>query len=151
MFMQAWENMERMDTPILRSVEGILGFSDSDENLLKISDKNKWTPEGNMYVLSNTEMNYGAALMVCPDVLENISALFSEGFYIIPSSVHEVLIVPKERNLSPKDLGVMLREINQKEVAKEEVLSDRVYTYDYEKQKICQIPESIPQEKSYER
>ena len=45
----------------------------------------------------------------------------------------------------------MVREINQKEVAREEVLSDRVYEFDKETKKLCQISESVERGKDRER
>ena len=49
-----------------------------------------------------------------------------------PSSVHEVLIVPDNGEMEPKMLGEMVREVNKNEVERQEVLSDRVYSYDKE-------------------
>ena len=83
--------------------------------------------------------------------MEKISRLFPEGFYILPSSIHEVLIVPKDGELVPKELGNLVREVNQIEVSSDEVLSDRVYEFDREKGKIRQIPESLPKERGMER
>ena len=52
---------------------------------------------------------------------------------------------------SPKEMGEMVREVNQKEVARDEILSDRVYEFDREKRQLRQIPESIEKEKEMER
>ena len=59
--------------------------------------------------------------------------------------------MPKEQGISPKDLGQMVREVNRAEVAREEVLSDRVYEYDKEAQKIRQVPESIERARGMEK
>ena len=64
---------------------------------------------------------------------------------IIPSSIHELLIVPKSPEIDPRELGEMVRAVNRAEVAKEEQLSDRVYEYDREAGMIRQVPESIRQ------
>ena len=147
--------MEKEQTPVLQSMEtvaeDILTGTDSKENFLSEGDMPERSPMEMMYVMSNKEKTYGAAVLSCPGVMEKVSRLFPEGFYILPSSVHEVLIVPKEQGISPKDLGQMVREVNRAEVAREEVLSDRVYEYDKEAQKIRQVPESIERARGMER
>ena len=78
-------------------------------------------------------------------MLEKVDQLFPEGFYILPSSVHELLVIPKSLEISPRELGKMVRAISRSEVAKEDQLSDRVYEYDREAGKIRQVPESVKQ------
>lgn len=155
LYQQAWENMEKEQNPVLQSMEtvakDILTGTDSKENFLSEGDMPERSPMEMMYVMSNKDKTYGAAVLSCPGVMEKVSRLFPEGFYILPSSVHEVLIVPKEQGISPKDLGQMVREVNRAEVAREEVLSDRVYEYDKEAQKIRQVPESIERARGMER
>lgn len=70
---------------------------------------------------------------------------------MLPSSVHEVLIVPDNGEMEPKMLGEMVREVNKNEVERQEVLSDRVYSYDKEKHQIHQEPDSIQKVKEMER
>ena len=70
---------------------------------------------------------------------------------MLPSSVHEVLIVPDNGEMDPKMLGDMVREVNKNEVERQEVLSDRVYSYDKEKHHIRQEPDSIQQVKETRR
>lgn len=82
-------------------------------------------------------------MMFEPQVMDKISKMFPEGFYILPSSLHEVLIIPDCMDVSPKELGAMVREVNRCAVEKVDQLSDRVYRYDKEKQKIVEVPESI--------
>lgn len=86
-----------------------------------------------------------------PEVINKLEQLFPEGFYVIPSSVHEVLIVPNNGEMDPKRLGEMVREVNRAEVEREEVLSDRVYSYDKDKHQIRQEPDSIQKAKEMER
>ncbi len=103
------------------------------------------------YVLTNMENQYGASMITQPEVLNKLNQLFPEGFYVLPSSVHEVLIVPDNGEVEPRRLGEMVREVNRAEVKREEVLSDRVYRYDKEKHQIRQEPDSIQKAKEMER
>ena len=84
-----------------------------------------------LYILSTEDAMYGAGLIACMDVLQDIYNQLGTGFYILPSSIHEVLILQAhEKNESNtaafKD---MVREINHTEVDPKDVLSDSVYWF----------------------
>lgn len=153
-FRQAWENMEEKDFPVLQSMDetirSVRGGKDSGENLLGGDGAAIPDPEM-LYTLSNKAGHYGSAVLACPGVMEKIDGMFPDGFFIIPSSVHEVLIAPERNGLEPHTLGEMVREINRDCVDGQEVLSDRVYRYDREKGKIRQVPESIEKQRGMER
>ena len=82
-----------------------------------------------LYVLSNESLQFGAAALFYPGVIEKISKSIPEGFYILPSSIHEVLILPKNQGEKAM-LENMVQEINETQVAPDEVLSDFVSEYD---------------------
>lgn len=83
----------------------------------------------NMYILSNHLGINGASCMLYPEVLNSFAKLVKSDFYILPSSIHEVILVPYEEKLDPKQLKSMVMEINQTQVPVDEVLSDEVYQY----------------------
>ena len=154
-FRQARINEQPVNTPVLYSMEemmmSILDDGRTAGNLLE--GNVSIAPDLNepLYVLSNVEKNYGASMITQPEVLQKLEQIFPEGFYVLPSSVHEVLIVPDNGEFYPRMLGEMVREVNQKEVDRQEVLSDRVYSYDKDKHQIRQEPESIQRGKELER
>lgn len=87
--------------------------------------------EDKMYVLTNARKQHGAALMLNKENLKRIAE--EKGlmkFYILPSSVHEVLIVPENESELEK-LRDMVNTVNIENVLPEEILSDKVYIYDY--------------------
>lgn len=147
LFAQAQENSLKAEPPSLHRMEDTmlsLAFGrDAAENLLENPAPEEVPSQ--LYVLSNTSKNKGAAVFSYPGVLEKADQLFPKGFYILPSSIHELLIVPKSPEIDPRELGEMVRAVNRAEVAKEEQLSDRVYEYDREAGMIRQVPESIRQ------
>lgn len=147
LFAQAQENSLKAEPPSLHRMEDTmlsLAFvRDAVENLLENPAPEEVPSQ--LYVLSNTSKNKGAAVLSYPGVLEKADQLFPKGFYILPSSIHELLIVPKSPEIDPRELGEMVRAVNRAEVAKEEQLSDRVYEYDREAGMIRQVPESIRQ------
>lgn len=85
-----------------------------------------------MYVLSNKIRNYGAAAILYQNRLKNIGDYLKENYYVLPSSIHEVIIVPESEAPSQNDLSAMVKEINESQVEEEEVLSDWAYYYDRE-------------------
>jgi len=82
-----------------------------------------------MYVLSNTTKLNGSGCILYEDLLSEIAQNLDSDFYILPSSIHEVLLIPVASASSREDLSSMVHEINATQLAREEVLSDRVYFY----------------------
>ena len=89
-----------------------------------------------MYVLTNKEKYFGAACIFYPDVLKQISEKLEDNLYILPSSIHECIIIPASGEYTRKSLSEMVTEINGTQVEETEVLSDHVYYYDRWKEKI---------------
>lgn len=89
----------------------------------------------NMYILSNTQHFYGAASLLYPGVLDRL-AEEKRGIYILPSSVHEVVLLLDTEKVDRFGLYEMVGEVNERNVPEEEFLSDSVYYYDREKKKI---------------
>lgn len=83
--------------------------------------------EGEMYVLTNKDICYGAAKLLCEPVLKTLSG--GSDFYIIPSSLHEVILLPGVSKAEKEDLNCMIREVNETMVAEEDILSDHTYFY----------------------
>jgi hypothetical protein len=65
--------------------------------------------------------------------MHKLSEEFQSDFYVFPSSIHELILVPTHDNKNSKEYSDMVREINVTQVAREEVLSDRVYYYSRDK------------------
>lgn len=86
-----------------------------------------------MYILTNEEKYFGAAAILYPHVLSHISRILGGSFYVLPSSIHECILVPDSGQYSKTELEDMVKEVNMTQVEAEEVLSDRVYYYDYKK------------------
>ncbi len=82
-----------------------------------------------MYVLTNEIRSFGAACMLYDKVLEDIGNQLGENYYVLPSSVHEVIIVPESKSPNRIDLEEMIEEINDTQVEEEEVLSYRAYYF----------------------
>ena len=82
-----------------------------------------------LYVLTNTRGFYGAAAILYEGLLEQCVRKFPGDVFVIPSSVHELLLVSAEDVWSAQEMTEMIRCVNQTGVAPEEILSDHVYIY----------------------
>lgn len=94
--------------------------------------------EGNsiMYVLSNRIRSYGAAALLYESQLDGIGAYLEENFYVLPSSVHEVIVVPESAASGRKALDLLVKEVNELHVAPEEHLSNHAYYYDRQERRL---------------
>lgn len=82
-----------------------------------------------MYVLSNTEKCYGAVCIIFDAILEAVAEKLQDDFYILPSSIHECVLLPALEHLNADELQQMVHDINAEHVADEEVLGESVYRY----------------------
>jgi hypothetical protein len=92
-----------------------------------------------MYVLSNRNRVEGAACMLYPGLIRGFAEKAGNSLYIIPSSVHELLLIPTENTEEYAEIRSMIREINDTQVSEEEILSYSLYYYDREEGKIIML------------
>ena len=82
-----------------------------------------------MYLLTNESKLNGAACILYENVLYDFAQKLGADLYILPSSVHEVILLPKLSMFEKDELVNMVKEVNTEGVAADEVLSDHVYEY----------------------
>ncbi len=82
-----------------------------------------------LYVLTNSSGICGACALLYPDQLKNFADMLESDLVILPSSIHEVLLVPYDDHISFDELAHMVSHINRAEVPVEDRLSDQVYLY----------------------
>ncbi|MBE5951887.1 MAG: hypothetical protein E7260_09900 [Lachnospiraceae bacterium] len=85
-----------------------------------------------LYVMSNAYGKYGAVSLLFQEELERFSGEIGNSFFILPSSVHELILVPDSGGVSAEQLLAMVREVNRTQIEATEVLTDSVYYYDRE-------------------
>ncbi len=89
-----------------------------------------------LHVLTNKAHTNGAASLLYPGMLKSCGEMCKGDFFLLPSSIHEVILLPYERDIEPDSLRIMVKEINEAHVQPQEVLSDSVYFYSREKEKL---------------
>lgn len=101
------------------------------EEIMEVSGRYDSEGELPLSVLTNGKRVHGAACILYPGMLEKIASKNKNSFYIIPSSIHEVILLEQTGEEKPSELKKMIYEVNRSHVAAEEVLSDNLYFYDY--------------------
>ncbi len=114
--------MNRIEDAVFR-----IGTEDGPEDLLKA--KELPVSGRGMYVLTNTEGAYGAAALFYPGMKERVAEVIGGDYYVLPSSIHEVLILKETPDMNPKELAQMVKEVNETQVAPQDRLADRVMHY----------------------
>ena len=87
-------------------------------------------PDEILFVAGVPDQNHGAAVIAYPNFFEDAAEKLGGDYFIIPSSIHEVLLVKDTGEMNARDLASMIREVNATEVAPEDVLTDHAYHYD---------------------
>ena len=82
-----------------------------------------------MYVCTNTAKLNGAGVILYQGLLQEFADRVGFDFYILPSSIHETLLIPANGDMDVENLRDMVRIVNRTEVAPDEILSDSVYRY----------------------
>ena len=110
-------------------VEVLREMAGQDAETEDAAEQDAFLQEMPLRILSNTKRTHGAACMLYPGVLDSLASKEGHDLYILPSSVHEVILLPDIGIPSATELRNMVREVNDTQVAPEEVLSYSLYRY----------------------
>jgi len=107
----------------------IKGMSEVISEMMGIEVPTNSTDE-HMFVATVPDKVQGAGVLVYEDFFDKASERVGGDFFILPSSIHELLIVPDTGLVNLDALKEMVREVNATQVTPEEQLTDSVYHYD---------------------
>lgn len=113
----ARRDMPELLVSIRELVEDVTGISVQGEDDLP------------MYVLTNREKRFGASVMLYSEQMAKLAEKFGCDLLILPSSVHEVLLLPDDHCQEYSFYRQMVSEVNRTQVEAEEVLSYGLYRY----------------------
>jgi len=82
-----------------------------------------------LYVCTNSSKESGASAILYDGLLQEFANRIGSDFYILPSSIHETLFIPANFAMDNESLKNMVRNVNEKEVAPDEILSDNIYYF----------------------
>ncbi|MBQ4562871.1 MAG: hypothetical protein IJA58_00155 [Lachnospiraceae bacterium] len=135
----AEENLRQM--PILmRDVEDIMldvFFEENGQNLYHLP-REKWKSlNGLVYAISNESRVYGASVLARDDVLKRLGEMFGANYYVLPSTVHDILAIPLSHgNLSIERFFHFVKTASEELIKPEERLSDAVLLYDRKQERL---------------
>lgn len=131
-YKKALQNTQELHPFTLQSMESIMMEMLSNTDSTATPNQIPENLEGYMqYVLSNTERVNGAVSLLYPNVLEEIGNRFDSNFFLLPSSIHEIILMQDTGEMSAIELQRMVMEVNGTQVEPEEVLSNQVYSYNH--------------------
>ena len=90
--------------------------------------KNEAMPS--FFVVTNQQRIDGAGALFYPEVMDNLGELLGQDYFILPSSIHEMLVLPDNGEVSADELSMMVTEVNATQVAPTERLTNDVYHFD---------------------
>ena len=82
------------------------------------------------FVVTNQQRIDGAGAIFYPEVMDNLGELLGQDYFILPSSIHEMLVLPDNGEVSADELRMMVTEVNATQVAPAERLTNDVYHFD---------------------
>lgn len=138
LFSDAMSNAKIYDPASLVDMSSAL-FSPEKVNLLEREEPIAPEDIGGMYVLTNSTGSLGAAALFYPDVKEKAAEILGGDYYILPSSVHEVILVPASAGINEKELCDMVKQANRTVVDERDILSDDVYHYSRDERRLDKV------------
>lgn len=115
--------IERLDSILLTHMEKRFGPDNIPQDVREVLEQNP------MYILQNEQGINGATVMAYEGLLPSLYEKLGGGFYIIPSSIHELLIMPETKGIDEEMVRKTIFRINREQVEPEERLSDSLYHY----------------------
>lgn len=85
--------------------------------------------DGGMSVYTNREKCYGASVIIYGEMFKEFAEQMESDLYILPSSVHEIIAIPATHGMPVDELRMMVGQVNETEVSREDYLSGSVYRY----------------------
>ena len=139
LFKDAMEYAPKNQPAVLKSMAEVLGemMGEPQENFMGLGPE-----EIPMYVASVPDNNLGAGVIMYPGFLDEAAEKIGGDFHILPSSLHEVILVPDDGDAKAAVLADMVQEVNATQVSPEDQLSDHVYHYD-SREKVFEMTEKF--------
>lgn len=124
LFEIASANTQRLFAP---SIQYMGRFIQELENPFEYEEAQE--DEMELYIATNCSHVNGASVILYENLLQEFARKVQRDFFVLPSSIHELLFVPILEYMEPDELKGMVCEVNQLVVSEEDILSDSVYRY----------------------
>ena len=134
----AMDNIEKQQPLFMNLESALFGAISGEDDAPEIEDINIEDYSMPFFLLTNEQKVKGATMVMNDKVMSRITEKLGD-IYVLPSSVDEVLVVPKSMAGDPERLASMVRQVNEDAVKPEDRLSDNVYEYDSKTQTLCVV------------
>lgn len=138
----AYKNTPKIFPRDINSMETVIKellqekYEKNGEFFMEEEEQQQFFQEVPLQVLSNKQKVHGAACILYEGIMEQIADKMQGNFYILPSSIHEVILLADTGTEAPADLRKMIKEVNETQVEAQEILSNNLYYYSQEKKTI---------------
>lgn len=100
-------------------------------------------PDGlspSLHILTNERGLFGAACMLYEDAVADFADRMESDVIILPSSIHEVLLLPDRKSFDYDSLCEIVKSVNSTAVSREDFLSDSLYLYSRSRKTVTEWP-----------
>ena len=131
-------NPRRLFPATIQPIQQLLSeYLDKDADIQELLDQ---TPdELQLFILSNEPRINGSTSMIYDGVLADFAKKIKKDLYILPSSIHEVLLMPATKEVEEQALLNLVRDANRTVVGLPDILSDSIYRFDSKHNRIIMI------------
>lgn len=143
----AWANMRKQFPAVFQHMEDVI-FGSQKSIPLEPGELDREVTERSMFVLSNREKVQGAAYMFDETVMERIAEKLNSSLIILPSSIHETIIMKETEDMDMDSMKEMVMVANETVIESELKLSDEIYRYDRDTQTLSLIKPVQPEEEA---
>lgn len=133
LYQQALANTIEQNPPKIDSLINIICSLQEESNAWQEIPNFTMEPY-EQYVLSNSSNYFGASVLLYPEVLKQLSQNTNSNLFILPSSIHELILMRDNGDMDAAELQAMVASVNKTELVPEDILSDEVYYYDKNEQ-----------------
>lgn len=163
LYEKAMENTREKFPMKIRDIEGLISEMIFDDIDMMVDDMDEFGREmlqqgmadiindrygSDMYVFTNGPGMFGANALLFEEQLYDFSQKFGGDFYIIPSSIHDLIAI-SPKMCTPEMLADMVYEVNRDQVDISERLSNEVYFYDSKAREVI-LATDVPNKDLYD-
>ena len=125
LFVEAYANTPKIFPGSIRDMEDV--FKQDYDN----APETGYEDNGErMYIATNTEKFYGAAVVLYDGLLESFAREIGRSLCILPTSISEMTLVADVEEANPAELRAVLKNVNFETTEEKDFLSNNVYYFD---------------------
>ncbi len=136
LYQLARENTPRIFPVKIDLLENLIAsYLGLKEEFLPASKEESLAEKNSPLIATNESGIQGATVLLYENLIQNLAEKYNSNLYILPSSIHEIIVIPGNDDKNLSDLTAMVEDINKKHVSREEILADTAFYYDREEKK----------------